>query len=86
MPINKEDYIHKADLDKFKLELIQKINNRFLDEEKKEVIRQEKFEDCTITEHGDDEMIFSDPMETIAGRRLQAKEEAKKSLARINSG
>jgi hypothetical protein len=39
MPINKEDYIHKADLDQFKLELIQKINNRFLDEEKKEVIR-----------------------------------------------
>jgi len=39
MPINKDDYIHKADLDKFKLELIQKINNRFLDEEKKEVIK-----------------------------------------------
>lgn len=83
MPINKEDYIHKADLDKFKLELIQKINNRFLDEEKKEVIRQEKFEDCTITEHGDDEMIFSDPMETIAG---DYKPKKKQRRARINSG
>jgi hypothetical protein len=35
VPINKEDYIAKADLDKFKLELIQKINSRFLAEEKK---------------------------------------------------
>jgi len=34
--INKEDYIHKKDLDKFKIELIQKINRRFLDEDEKE--------------------------------------------------
>jgi hypothetical protein len=83
VPINKDDYIHKADLDRFKLELIQKINARFLDEQKKEVIKQEKFEDCTITEMGDGEMIFSDPMETIGG---DYKPKKKQRRARINSG
>ena len=84
MPINKEDYIHKADLDKFKLELIQKINSRFLDVDKKELIRQEKFDECIITDLGEnDEMIFSDPMEALAGNY---NPKSKKGRSRINSG
>jgi hypothetical protein len=35
MPQN-DEYIHKKDLDMFKLELIKKINRRFLEEDKKE--------------------------------------------------
>ena len=80
-PINKDDYIHKADLDKFKLELIQKINSRFLEQEKKELILEEKFEDCTITEDGD--MVFSDPMEAMAA---DYKPKRKQGRTRINSG
>jgi hypothetical protein len=70
-------------LDKFKLELIQKINARFLNEDKKEIIKQEKFDDCTITELGDGDMIFSDPMEAIAG---DYKPKRKTKRARVNSG
>jgi hypothetical protein len=46
------------------------------------LITQEKFsDDCTITEDGD--MLFSDPMEAIAG---DYKPRRKQRRARINSG
>ena len=87
VPINKDDYIHKADLDKFKLELIQKINQRFLTEEKKDEVieREEKQFDCKIS-NNDDDMIFADPMETIAADLNKKRRGAKRSRSRVNSG
>lgn len=77
IPTVRDDVIHKEDLDQFKLELLQKINSRFLEEEddkeksldssktKDEIITPEKFEDDTTS------MVFDasikDPMELMAG-------------------
>ena len=75
MPVVRDDVVHKEDLDQFKLDLLQKINSRFLEDDKEksldsskvkdEIITPEKFEDDTTS------MVFDesikDPMELMAG-------------------
>lgn len=91
--INKEDYIHKADLEKFKLELIQKINRRFLDEDEKEktknkyIIERNDEKSCSISEQDniEDSILFKrgDPLESIAG---DLKYQRQNGRSRVNSG
>ena len=71
--VDREDYIHKQDLEKFKLELISKINRRFLDEDEKhkDIIERNYEKSCSISEHQniEDSILFKkgDPLEAIAG-------------------
>ena len=90
------DVIHKNDLDQFKLELLSKINSRFLDEDDKEktdggkkvsedMITPEKFEDDSTS------MVFDssnkDPLEQmIAGDYNENKRQRKLKRKRLNSG
>jgi hypothetical protein len=96
MPSVRDDVIHKEDLDQFKLELLQKINSRFLEEDDKEkslassnvqdeIITPEKFEDDTISMVSHAASI-KDPMELMAGDYLENKRQRKLKRKRLNSG
>jgi len=94
-PSFRDDVIHKTDLDEFKLELLQKINSRFLEEDDKEkslesskvrdeIITPEKFEDDSTS------MVFDtsikDPMEHMAADFQDNKRQRKLKRKRLNSG
>ena len=74
-PALPNDIILKNDLDQFKLELLQKINRRFLEESDKETSLKLKNEDShmikpevyvdNISEDGLDENNKKDPMESL---------------------
>lgn len=91
--VDREDYIHKKDLEKFKIELIQKINRRFLDEDEKhhaknkDVIERNHEKSYSISEYQniEDSILFKkgDPLEAIAGDHNNMKQ---KRRSRVNSG
>lgn len=94
VPVVRDDVVHKEDLDQFKLDLLQKINSRFLEDDKEksldsskvkdEIITPEKFEDDTTS------MVFDesikDPMEHMAGDYQENKRQRKLKRKRLNSG
>ena len=88
------DYIHKSDLEKFKLDLLEKINRRFEEEddkEKREKARDQHVIRATKVHIEDMEMshdhINKDPFERIAAADFNEKQEARsKRRERLNSG